>query len=192
MNIKSQVLVLSIALGSAILPLAGCQSGGGSAAAIKNDDAIPSIGARAALADLCAKNAGAASLAAGAKGVLVFPQVTKGGFIVGGYHGQGRMIQNGRIAGAYQTTGLSYGLQAGLQQFAYAMFFMSEEDLRHLDKSGGWELGTAPNITIIDAGAATSLSTTSARKGVYCFFFDQTGLMAGLGLQGSKINKVQY
>ena len=45
------------------------------------------------------------------------------------------------------------------------------------------ELGTGPSIVVVDAGMAKSLTTTTLQKDVYAFFFDQKGLMAGLGLQ---------
>jgi lipid-binding SYLF domain-containing protein len=44
---------------------------------------------------------------------------------------------------------------------------------------------------IVDEGAAGALSTSTARDDVYAFIFSQTGLMAGLGLQGSKITKIE-
>ena len=80
------------------------------------------------------------------------------------------------------------GLQAGLQTFGYAIFFLNEDAIEYLDNSDGWELGTAPNIVVVDAGAAGKLSTTSARGNIYVFFFDQKGLMAGLGIEGTKIS----
>lgn len=192
MNIKSNLALTCIALTSTVLPIVGCESDGDPVVSSSTETSIPSIGARAALKDLCAKNPAAAALAANAKGILVFPQVVKGGFIIGGYHGQGRMIQKGVVTGAYETTGVSYGLQAGVQEFAYALFFMSEQDMLYLNTSSGWEIGVGPSITVVDQGVAGSLTTTTARKGVYCFFFDEKGLMAGLGLQGSKITRVRY
>jgi lipid-binding SYLF domain-containing protein len=47
-----------------------------------------------------------------------------------------------------------------------------------------------PSIVIVDAGIAKTLSTTTAKDNVYAFIFDQKGLMAGLGLQGSKITRI--
>jgi lipid-binding SYLF domain-containing protein len=43
---------------------------------------------------------------------------------------------------------------------------------------------------IADEGVARSMTTTTLRKGVYAFIFGQEGLMAGLGLQGTKITKL--
>ena len=42
----------------------------------------------------------------------------------------------------------------------------------------------------MDEGAARSLSTTTAQSGIYAFFFSQKGLMAGLGIQGSRISPI--
>ncbi len=142
------------------------------------------------LKDLYAKNPKAKELGKKAKGILVFPGIVKGGFIVGGQYGEGALRKNGKTVGYYNTVAASWGLQAGLQKFAYAMFFMTEPSLKYLDKSGGWELGTAPNIVVVDKGLATTLSTTKLQNAIYLFFFDQKGLMAGLGIQGTKITKI--
>jgi lipid-binding SYLF domain-containing protein len=70
------------------------------------------------------------------------------------------------------------------------MFFMTDAALSYLDKSEGFEVGVGPNVVVLDAGAAKTLTTTTARDDVYAFVFGQKGLMAGLGLQGSKISKL--
>ncbi len=147
--------------------------------------------ARTALKSLCSHNALARKLRPNAKGILVFPNITKGGFMVGGMAGNGAAIRpDGSIRDFYQTAGLSYGLQAGVQQFGYAIFLMDNDAVRQLNSSGGWDLGSYPSLTIVDEGKATSLSTTTANRGSYVFFFNQRGLMGGLGLQGSKITRL--
>ena len=67
---------------------------------------------------------------------------------------------------------------------------MTEEDLRYLSDSSGWEIGALPSLTIVDTGVARSLSTTTLQKGMYAFFFEQRGLMGGLSLQGTKITRI--
>jgi lipid-binding SYLF domain-containing protein len=67
---------------------------------------------------------------------------------------------------------------------------MDNASLRYLDRSQGWELGTGPSLVILDKGFGKNLSTTTMRKGVYAFIFDQKGLMAGIGIQGSKITRI--
>jgi lipid-binding SYLF domain-containing protein len=143
-----------------------------------------------ALADLYAKSPEARALAKRAKGILLFPKILKGGFIVGAQAGEGALRQNGKTTGYYSSVAVSYGLQAGIQWFGYAMFFMNDSALDYLDKSGGWEIGTGPSIVILDKGKSAGLSTTTAKEDIYAFFFEQKGLMAGLGLQGTKITKI--
>jgi len=143
-----------------------------------------------ALASLYAKTPSAKVLGEKAQGILVFPSITKGGFMVGGQFGEGALIQGGKITGYYNTVQVSYGLQVGLQKYGYALFFMSPSALKWLDKSDGFELGTGPTIVVVDTGAAKSMSTTTLQSEIYAFFFNQKGLMGGLGLQGTKVSKV--
>jgi len=147
-------------------------------------------GAKAALQKLYTKSPSARSLGEKATAILVFPSITKGGFIVGGQFGEGALMKDGKTIGYYNTVSVSYGLQAGVQKYGYALFFMTDSALEYLNKSDGWELGTGPSIVIVDVGAAGGISTTTAKSDVYAFFFDQKGLMAGLGLQGTKITKM--
>ena len=170
---------------------AGCTTGMGDAPAARSrPETSLSAEARAALTKLTADVPAAASLAQGARGILVFPGVTKGGFIVGAFHGEGVMFKQGKVHGYYDTGGASYGLQAGIQNYGYALFFMSDSALHYVDQTDGWEIGMGPSIVIVDEGLGKNLTTTTAKKDVYGFIFDQKGLMAGLGLQGSKIVRV--
>jgi lipid-binding SYLF domain-containing protein len=145
--------------------------------------------AKAALEKLYATTPAARKLAMGASGIMVFPEITKAGFIVGGQYGKGVLFRNGRVDGFYDSTSASYGLQAGVQKFGYALFFMNESDMAYLKNSDGWEIGVGPNVTVVDEGFARSLTTTTGKEGIYAFFFEQRGLMAGLGIQGTKITK---
>lgn len=145
--------------------------------------------AEAALQSLYQSTPAAKTLAETAKGILVFPNVKKAGFIVGAQFGQGALFQDGRPVGHYRITAGSYGLQAGVQGFSYAMFFMTDGALKYLDNSAGFEIGVGPSIVVVDAGKAKTLTTTTARADVYAFIYGQKGLMAGLGLQGSKITR---
>jgi lipid-binding SYLF domain-containing protein len=132
----------------------------------------------------------AQQLAKIAKGVLVFPNIVKGGLIVGAQYGKGALQKQGKTTGYYNTIAASYGLQAGVQSFGYAMFFLSDKALKYLDKSEGWEIGVGPSIVVMDEGLAKTFTTTTAKDDIYVFFFDQKGLMAGLGIQGTKITKI--
>lgn len=143
-----------------------------------------------ALKHLYASTPAAKALSKKAKGILVFPDVVKAGLLVGGQYGSGALIKGGKTAGYYNTVAASYGLQAGAQSFGYALFFMTDSALAYLDKSEGLEIGVGPSVVVVDSGMAKSMTTTTSRDEVYAFFFDQEGLMAGLGLQGSKITRI--
>jgi lipid-binding SYLF domain-containing protein len=143
-----------------------------------------------ALQQLYASTPLAKLLSSEAKAILVFPSVVKMGFILGVQGGNGALRKNGVTVGYYNTVAASYGLQAGIQKFGYALFFMSGSALQYLNNSDGWEIGVGPSIVIVDAGMAKTLTTTTAKKDIYAFIFSQKGLMAGLGLQGSKITRI--
>jgi len=144
----------------------------------------------AALNNLYRNTPGARALANKSKGILIFPNIVKGGFIVAGQYGDGALRERGRTVGYYRSVAASVGFQAGAQAFGYVLFFMDNDSLRYLDKSDGWELGTGPSLVVLDKGFGKNLSTTTLQKGVYAFIFDQKGLMGGVGIQGSKITKI--
>ena len=133
---------------------------------------------------------GARALADKAVAVLVFPSIVKGGFIIAGQFGDGVLRKNGKSVAYYRSLAASYGFQAGAQAFGYVLFFMDDASVRYLDNSDGWEVGTGPSLVVLDAGFGKNFTTTTLQKGVYAFIFDQKGLMGGVGIQGSKITKI--
>lgn len=143
-----------------------------------------------ALNELYAHNEGARALGAKAQAVLVFPDIRKGAFILGAQYGYGALRRGRKTVGYYRTGAASYGFQAGVKKFGYALFFMTPSALAYLEKSAGWAIGTGPSVVVVDQGMARSMTTTSLRSDVYAFVFDQTGLMGGIGIEGSKITKI--
>jgi lipid-binding SYLF domain-containing protein len=180
------LLVLAFAWGALISPNLAAAA---SAEEINRD-------CESALENLFAKSDTAKVLGENSRGVLVFPSIVKGGFMVGGQYGEGALLLKGKspgvykVAGYYRTVQVSYGLQAGIQKYGYALFLMTDSAMKWIDRSDGWELGTGPTLVVVDVGAARSLSTTTLQADTYAFFFDQKGLMGGLGLQGTKITKI--
>jgi lipid-binding SYLF domain-containing protein len=142
-----------------------------------------------ALNSLYAQVDGAKALGAKAHAILVFPKVKKAGLGIGGQHGDGALIKNGKTVAYYSTSGGSFGLQAGVQTYGYAMFFMNPKALQELDKANGFEVGVGPSVVIMDEGMAKSSTTKTMKDDIYAFIFGQKGLMAGLGIQGNKIKK---
>lgn len=146
--------------------------------------------ARTALKRLYASAPAARDLSKRAKGILVFPSIVKAGLMIGGQYGKGVLFKGGRTAGFYNTAGASYGLQAGAQKFGFALFFMNDDALSYLGKSEGFEVGVGPSVVVMDEGMAKHSSSTTLTEDVYAFIFGQEGLMAGLGIQGNKITKI--
>ena len=146
--------------------------------------------AKATLDRLYKENPGAKALGEKSVGVLVFPSIVKGGFIIAGQFGDGALRKNGKSVAYYRSLAASYGFQAGAQAFGYVLFFMDQDSLRYLDNSAGFELGTGPSLVVLDSGFGKNFSTTTLQKGIYAFIFDQKGLMGGVGIQGTKITKI--
>ena len=145
---------------------------------------------QAALNSLIAQNASAHALSKHAVAMLVFPDVKKAGLIVGGQFGEGVLWRGGKAAAYYNTGGASYGFQAGVQEYGYAMFFMTESALKALDSTQGFEVGVGPSIVVMDQGKGVTHTTTTMQDDIYAFIFNQKGLMAGIGIQGNKITKI--
>ena len=128
----------------------------------------------AASVALYARTPGAQELAEQAKGILIFPNIVKASLLEGAQYGDGALRIQGRTVGYYNTVTSSYRLQAGVQAFSYALFFMTDGALRSLQGGNGWDLG----------------ADTPIREDVYALIFHPDGLMAGLGLQGSTITEI--
>ncbi len=148
-----------------------------------------------AIAKLKASVPAAAALGENAKGVLIFPNIVKAGFIIGAQYGNGALVKAKEGGGYYiddyySLAAASYGLQAGVQSFGYALILMTDAAVQHVETSSGWELGGGPSIVVVDAGMAKTISTKTADAGIYAFTFGQKGLMAGMGLQGSKVSRL--
>src|SRR5437879_12915718 len=82
---------------------------------------------RRALQQLVAQNPAAAKCKSKALAVLVFPKVVKAGFVIGAQTGEGILLERGRVIGRYRTVAASYGLQAGVQEYGYALFLMNQK-----------------------------------------------------------------
>jgi lipid-binding SYLF domain-containing protein len=169
------------------------------------------LGARPAVADdysdttALFKNAGAsAAFFKSSYGYAVFPTIGKGGLLVGGAHGKGRVYQKGKYIGDTSMTQVSVGFQAGGQAFSEMIFF---EDQRALDEftSGNFAFSGNVSAVAITAGASASAGTggtgagasggkkdaTTAgdyQKGVAVFTIAKGGLMYEASVSGQKFS----
>jgi len=180
LNMLKIMTILAVVTAIAIGP---SLSFAASAAAINRD-------ARAALSKLYNRQPGAKALGDKAVAVLVFPNIVKGGFIIAGQFGDGALIRGGKTTAYYRSLAASYGFQAGAQAFGYVLFFMDNDSVNYLDRSDGFELGSGPSLVVLDTGFGKNFSTTTIQRGIYAFIFDQKGLMGGIGIQGTKITRI--
>jgi lipid-binding SYLF domain-containing protein len=147
--------------------------------------------ANAALNALYKKYPAAQQLAGKTKAILVFPSVIKAGLMIGGETGDGVMMVKGKPVAYYNTSGVSYGMQAGAQKYGYALFIMTDSALKSLETAEGFEVGVGPSVVVMDDAMAKKTSTTTVSKDIYAYIFSQKGLMAGLGVQGNKLTKLK-
>jgi lipid-binding SYLF domain-containing protein len=143
-----------------------------------------------ALASLYSSQPKAKILGNRAKAILVFPNIIKAGFMVGAQTGNGVLFEDGLPTNYYNISAGSFGFQAGVQSFSYALFFMNSSALSYLSRSQGWSIGAGPSIVVLDKGAAKSITSTTLSQDVYAIPFGQQGLMAGMGLEGAKITSI--
>lgn len=166
--------------------LAGCASVEGSAQrATQIDQRVD-----AALSFLESTVPGSDDLGVKAAGVLVMPLVTEAGFGVGGSYGKGALRINGATIDYYQATQASFGFQIGAQQYAHAIFFMTEEALSNFRNGAGLTVGGELKITLADTGENISAETLTALDPVVGIVFGQAGLIAGASLDGTIYNRI--
>jgi lipid-binding SYLF domain-containing protein len=183
MNISRRGAALGLTTASLLTLASGKPARAASAAELIRDG-------NAALANLYSEQPHTKLLEEKAKAVLIFPNIVKAGLIIGAQTGNGVLFEGGEPVNYYNISAASYGLQAGVQSFSYALFFMTEKGLSYLAKSYGWSVGVGPSVVVLDKSAARSFTSTSLTQDVYAVPFGAEGLMAGIGIEGSKITAI--
>ena len=133
---------------------------------------------------------GSREMIARSKGVLVFPAVVGGSFVVGVEHGKGVLRVANKAHSYYSTTGASLGWQAGGQSKAVIYVFSTQDALDKFVNGNGWSGGVDATVAAGRVGANGSIDTQTATAPVVSYVMTNTGLEAGVSLQGSKITKI--
>jgi lipid-binding SYLF domain-containing protein len=133
----------------------------------------------------------AENLSRTAKAVLVFPNIVKAGLVFGGGYGEGELLKGSKVIDFYNSVTGSWGLQIGAQSYGYAVFLMTDDAVRYVEDTKGWEIGVGPTVVVVDEGVAKNLSTSSLKDDAYAFIFSQQGLMAGVSIEGTKISRIK-
>jgi len=146
--------------------------------------------AQQALQRLAEHSPAAADLASQASGVLVFPDVVKVGFGVGGQYGEGALLIDGKPVSYFATAGASFGLQLGAQYKSEVILFMTPAALDRFRNSHGWDIGIDGGVAIMDASAGTKAGSSQLDAAVIAFIFSNHGLMGNLTFEGGKITPI--
>jgi lipid-binding SYLF domain-containing protein len=133
----------------------------------------------------------AREMVAKSAGVLVFPSVVGGSFVVGAEYGRGALLQHGRIQGYYSLGAGSLGWQIGAQSKAIIYVFNTSDALQKFLSSEGWVAGVDATVAVAHIGANGSIDSETAKQPVVGFVMSNAGLEAGVSLQGAKITKIK-
>jgi len=169
---------------AATLALAGCSNGVGGGGAQRLDARVD-----ATRDFLFSRYPGTRELAQKSFGVLYMPLITEAGFGIGGSYGQGALRINDVTVDYYSSTRATIGFQIGAQQYAHALFFLTEAALGDFRRSTGWAAGADVRYATPEQGASLGKETTEINP-VIALIFGQSGLIAGATLAGSKYNRI--
>ncbi len=125
-----------------------------------------------------------------AKGYLVFPNVYKAGFGIGGEYGEGALLIKDRIVDYYSTVAASIGFQFGLQKKSVIVVFLTQKALDDFRKSDGWRVGVDGSVAIAKWGVGEDINSIDFKDPVVGFVFGNRGLMYNLTLEGAKFTKI--
>jgi lipid-binding SYLF domain-containing protein len=129
-------------------------------------------------------------LVARAKGVLVFPHVTKGGVGVGGEFGEGALRIDGKNVSYYSVSGASVGLTLGLANHKEIILFMTQETLDKFMNSHGWAIGADTGVAVLSKGAGGEYDTQTLQRPILAVVFGEKGLIGDVSLEGTKVTKL--
>jgi lipid-binding SYLF domain-containing protein len=127
-----------------------------------------------------AKDPGMQRFFTSAYGYVVFPSVGKGGFIVGGAHGNGRVYQGGNKIGTAELVQATVGLQAGGQSYSEIIFFKDQQAFDHF-KNGNMKFSGQASAIAATAGASADVSYSD---GVAVFTMAKGGVMLEASIGG--------
>ncbi len=174
----------NVLLGGGALVLAGCGNGIGGDGGAKIDGRVD-----AARDFLFKQYPGTRDLAARSVGILFMPLVTEAGFGIGGSFGRGALRINGVTVDYYAAARATFGLQIGAQQYAHALFFMTEGALGDFRRSPGWAASADIRYATPDEGGSIGKETTEIDP-VIAFVYGQSGLIAGATIGGVKYTRI--
>ncbi|MEG0315686.1 MAG: YSC84-related protein [Comamonas sp.] len=189
-SLRSSILAAGVV---ASLAMVGCTTTGNTQGKGSAPDSRAELESQstAALTRLYSAMPGTRELVAKAKGVLICPAVIGGSFVIGAEHGKCVLRSNGTSRGYYSTTAASVGWQAGGQSKAVIYVFNTQDAYNKFVNSDGWSVGADATVAVGKAGANGSVDTATANAPISSYVLTNTGLEAGVSVQGAKISKIK-
>jgi len=120
----------------------------------------------------------------GAAGYAVFPNVAKGGLVVGGAGGSGIVFEKGKAVGKTKLSQVTIGAQVGGQAYYEIIYFETAESLAAF-KKGEWTMAAQVSAVALKAGASAN---ASYKDGVAVFTLTKGGVMAEASVGGQKFS----
>jgi len=126
-----------------------------------------------------------------ARGTLVCPKITKGGFGFGAAHGKCELFVSGQTKDYYGYSAVKWGFLAGISSYSLIMVFNDEAALgKFRSDNREWEVGADVNVAVAKKGAGGVLDTNNVKEPVVAFIFGEKGLMADASLKGGRFKKL--
>jgi lipid-binding SYLF domain-containing protein len=139
--------------------------------------------ARATLDAMIAREARIQDTVQNAPAYAVFPSIAKGGFLVGGAHGQGILYEHGVPTGFVAVQQAAVGALLGGQSFAELLVLHTPADLAAV-KAGNFTAGAHLGIVVLTSSAGTQ---TNFNPNASVFVMPHGGLMVDVSVSGQRI-----
>jgi lipid-binding SYLF domain-containing protein len=117
-------------------------------------------------------------------GYAVFPNVGKGGLVVGGAGGSGFLFKGGKAVGKTTMSQVTVGAQVGGQAYSEIIFFETAETFAEF-KKGEWTMAAQVSAVVLKSGASAD---AAYKEGVAVFTLSKGGAMAEASVGGQKFS----
>ncbi|HLZ97082.1 MAG TPA: lipid-binding SYLF domain-containing protein [Steroidobacteraceae bacterium] len=126
-----------------------------------------------------------------AAGMLVFPQVTKGGIGLASEYGEGALLVHGATVDYYSIASASVGLTAGMATHSEIILFMARDALDRFTKSKGWSIGADTGLVVMTKGRMDDYDSNKLKKPILAFTFAGRGIIADISLHGTRVRRIK-
>lgn len=160
---------------------------GGGHAALADDKALIDANTQRALTWMRTSGGNTADLLDRAAGVLVFPDIVKMGFGVGGQFGEGALVVDGETVAYYATAGETYGNLPDADYKAEVIFFMTDEALQAFRNTPSWKVGEHATVPVM---TDASLAIADGDSPYIGMIFSEDGLVRDLSFEGARVRRI--